>query len=186
MLHGRSPDEAAKQFVAESKLADVSNRHEARRGRQGGDRALSDDPMIKLALAVDAEARAVRKIHEDQVEGVEAANYALIAKALFDDKGDAVYPDATFTLRLAFGVVKGYELDGKTIPPYTTIGGAFAHAKAHGNQAPLRAAQELVQSRAKRASSNLETRRSTSSRPPTSSAATRAARSSTATTRSSA
>src|SRR5206468_1411787 len=76
------------------------------------------------------------KTHEDEVEEVEATSYAQIAKALFDEKGDAVYPDATFTLRLAFGVVKGYQLDQRPIPAYTTIGGAFDHAKAHGNQPP--------------------------------------------------
>ena len=92
--------------------------------------------MIKLALAVDADARAIRKRHEDEVEGVQASNYALIARAMFEEKGDSVYPDATFTLRLAFGTVKGYELDGKTYPPYTTIGGAFQHAEAHGNKDP--------------------------------------------------
>ena len=105
---------------------------------EGGKAAIEkcDDPMIKLALAVDAEARAIRKLKEDQVDGVEASNYALIARALFEDKGDSVYPDATFTLRLAFGVVKGYEVDGKTIPPFTSIAGAFEHAQAHGNKEP--------------------------------------------------
>ena len=92
--------------------------------------------MIKLALAVDADARAVRKIHEDEVEGVETANYALIAKALFDEKGDSIYPDATFTLRLAFGTVKGYESTARRSRPITTIGGAFEHAEAHGDTPP--------------------------------------------------
>ncbi len=135
VLHGRSPGEAARQIVMETKLADVDLR---RRLAEGGKAAILDshDPMIKLALAVDTEARAVRKTREDEVEGVEAANYATIARAIFDAKGDAVYPDATFTLRLAFGVVKGYEVDGKAIPPFTTIGGAFEHAKNHGNSPP--------------------------------------------------
>jgi hypothetical protein len=135
VLHGRSPAEAAKQLVEGSKLADVKVR---RKLAEGGLAAIEacDDPMIKLALAVDADARAVRKIHEDQVEGVERTNYALIAKSHFDQNGAAVYPDATFTLRLAFGTVKGYELAGRDIPPFTTIGGAFSHAKAHGDQPP--------------------------------------------------
>jgi hypothetical protein len=135
VLHGRSAPEAAKQLVEGSKLADVPVR---RKLAAGGSAAIeaSDDPMIKLALAVDADARAVRKTHEDQVEGVERTSYALIAKALFDEKGAAVYPDATFTLRLAFGTVKGYELAGREIPPFTTIGGAFGHAKAHGDKPP--------------------------------------------------
>jgi hypothetical protein len=92
--------------------------------------------MIKLAIAVDPAARAVRKIDEDQVEGAEDAAYAQIAKANFELKGDAVYPDATFTLRLAFGVVSGYKLLSQDVPPFTTMGGAFAHAKYHGDKPP--------------------------------------------------
>ncbi len=135
VLHGRTPAEAARELVHGSRLADVEVR---RKIAAGGMKAIteSDDSMIKLALAVDPEARALRKVQEDQIEGVESANYAIIAKALFEAKGDAVYPDATFTLRLAFGVVKGYEADGKRIPPYTTIGGTFEHAAAHGNKPP--------------------------------------------------
>ncbi len=135
VLHGRTPAEAAKQFVEGSTLASVSSR---RKLAEGGLVAIeaSHDPMIKLALAVDAGSRAVRKIHEDHVEGVERTNYALIAKALFDENGAAVYPDATFTLRLAFGTVKGYEVGGREIPASTTIAGAFAHAKAHGDTTP--------------------------------------------------
>jgi hypothetical protein len=134
ILHGRTPAQAAEQLV-DSKLAGVSFR---RMVAEGGLPAIkeSNDPMIKLALAADAASRAVRKIHEDQVEGVERTNYALIAKAIFDEKGSAVYPDATFTLRLAFGTVKGYEVGGREIPASTTIGGAFAHAKAHGDTPP--------------------------------------------------
>ncbi len=135
VLHGRSPAEFAKEVVSGSELDDVRFR---RHLVEGGKAAIekSNDPMIKMALAVDADSRAVRKTREDQVEGVEATNYALIAKAAFDEKGDSVYPDATFTLRLSYGVVMGYTLDGKTIPPFTTIGGAFDHAKAHGDLPP--------------------------------------------------
>ena len=92
--------------------------------------------MIRLARDVDVDARAVRKVVEDEIEGVQTSQYALIAKALFEDQGTSTYPDATFTLRLAFGVVKGYEPDGKRVPAYTTIGGAFGHAAAHGNSDP--------------------------------------------------
>jgi hypothetical protein len=146
VLHGRSPGEAGRQLVMESKLADVEVR---RRLAEGGKEAIlaSQDPMIKLALAVDADARAVRKTREDEVEGTETANYATIAKAIFDVKGDAVYPDATFTLRLAFGVVKGYEVDGKPIPPFTTIGGAFEHAKNHGNTPPYELPPSWIKAR---------------------------------------
>ena len=155
VLRGRSPEEAARDFVRNSKLADIAVRKKL---AEGGKAAIEkcDDPMIKLALAVDADARAVRKEREDKVEGVEASNYALIARAQFEDKGDSTYPDATFTLRLAFGVVKGYLEDGKFIAPYTTIGGAFQHAEAHGNKEPYALPASWHEAK-KSAALNLET-----------------------------
>jgi hypothetical protein len=137
VLRGRTPEQAASDLVDGTKLADVSYRKKL---AEGGTQAIaqSDDPMIKLALAIDADARYLRKRYEDQIEGVLTAQYALIAKAVFEDQGDKVYPDATFTLRLAYGTVKGYEVDGKTIPPFTNIGGAFKHAEAHGNTPPYK------------------------------------------------
>jgi hypothetical protein len=135
VLRGRTPQQAARDFIRGTKLADVAVRRSLVEGGKAATEG-SEDPMIKLALAVDADARAIRKRSEDEVDGVQATNYALIAKALFEEKGDSVYPDATFTLRLAFGVVKGYESGGKDVAPFTTFAGAFEHAKAHGDREP--------------------------------------------------
>ena len=134
-LRGERPEAAAKRLVDGTKLADVAYRKEL---AEGGRAAIEScvDPMIVLARLVDPAAREVRKIREDQVEGVETANYALIAKARFAQLGDSVYPDATFTLRLAIGTVAGYEVDGQTIPPYTTYEGLFQRADLKGNQPP--------------------------------------------------
>ena len=52
--------------------------------------------------------------------------------------GKDVYPDATFTLRLAFGVVRGYRAAGHDVPPWTTIGGAYRRAQEHDNVEPFR------------------------------------------------
>ncbi len=135
VFQGRKAVNVASDLVGGTKLADVETR---KRLVDGGKSAVlaSDDPMIKLALAVDADARALRKRVEDQVEGVQTAQYGLIARALFAAKGDSIYPDATFTLRLAFGTIKGYTTDGKTFPPFTTIAAAFQHAEAHKNVDP--------------------------------------------------
>ena len=102
-------------MVRGSHLADVTVRKELVHGGNAAV-AASTDPMIRLARDVDAAARAVRKIVEDQVDGVQAPQYALIARALFEDQGTSAYPDATFTLRLAFGVVKGIDADGQGVP----------------------------------------------------------------------
>jgi len=86
---------------------------------------------------VDEDARALRKRHDDQVEEVERQANAQIARSRFDVLGTAIAPDATFTLRLAFGVVKGYRADGLELPFTTTFGGAFARADKQGHREPF-------------------------------------------------
>ncbi len=135
-LGGKSAAERAAELIGGTKVGDVAERKKMAE-MTPEQIAASDDPMIKLALAVDEAARKVRKEREDAVEAVETANYARIAKAVFDQQGDKVYPDATFTLRLAYGPVKGFtETDGRSIPPYTTMGGSFAHEQAHEAKEP--------------------------------------------------
>ena len=137
VLRGRTPEDAAEGFVGGTRLADVETRKAI---AAGGKAAVEQnhDPLIKLAQAVDADARALRKRFEDEIEGVQTAQYGRIARALFEAKGDSIYPDATFTLRLAFGTVKGYTLGEKVYQPFTTIGAAFDHARSHGDADPYR------------------------------------------------
>ena len=63
--------------------------------------------------------------------------------------GSTTYPDATFTLRLAFGAVKGYQDGASTVPPWTTSGGTFKHAEAHGSVAPFALPQRWLERRDK-------------------------------------
>jgi hypothetical protein len=93
--------------------------------------------MIGLAGLVDETARAVRKRYETEVEEVERQAYAAISRWRFEKLGSSVAPDATFTLRLAFGVVKGYEVDGSTLPFHSTFGGAFERAAKQGDREPF-------------------------------------------------
>jgi hypothetical protein len=90
--------------------------------------------MIQLARLIDPPARAVRKTYEEQVDEPMKQAYAKISKARFAVEGTSTYPDATFTLRLAFGQVKG---DGQQVPPWTSIGGAFKHSASHGAKPPF-------------------------------------------------
>ena len=136
VLAGKSPRERAAGLIAGSHLKDVAVR---RRLADGGRAAVeaSGDPMIALARLVDGPAREVRRIREEQVDEPMRQAYGKIAKARFAVLGIAVYPDATFTLRLAFGVVQGYTELGRQIPAWTTLGGAFQHALDHGNREPF-------------------------------------------------
>ena len=119
-----------------SALADVAVR---KRLAEGGREAIgaSDDAMIRLALLVDRPARHVRSVYEQQVEEPLRQAYASVAEARFKAYGTSAYPDATFTLRLAYGTVRGYEEAGQRVPPWTSIGGTYEHAKAHGEVPPF-------------------------------------------------
>ncbi len=136
VLGGRSPRDRAAELVRGSRLADVALRKQL---AEGGLKAIqsSNDPLIRLARLVDEPARRVRKSYEDKVEEPLRQAYAKIADARFALKGTDVYPDATFTLRLSFGQVKGYTELGVQLPPWTTLGGAYRHAEDHGNRDPF-------------------------------------------------
>ncbi len=136
VLAGKSPENRAAELIRGSKLRDVAVRKKL---AEGGRKAIeaSDDPMIRLALLVDGPARAVRKTYEEKVEEPTRQAYAKIADARFALYGSGTYPDATFTLRLAFGTVKGYTEAGKPIPPWTTLGGAYQWAQEHNNKPPF-------------------------------------------------
>jgi hypothetical protein len=134
-LDGKTPEEAAKAFIAGTKLDDAAVRKQL---YQGGKAAIdaSTDPLIVLMRNVDPEAREVRKRFDDEVDAVVRRDGATIARARFAQTGFTQAPDATFTLRLSYGTVKGYEENGKKIPYFTTFAGAFQHAEEHGNKPP--------------------------------------------------
>jgi hypothetical protein len=127
LLGTESPEGLARKVVTGSTLFDPKVR---RALFEGGAKAVdaSTDPMILLVKRVDAEARAVRKTFEDEVEAVEKENGEKIGRARFAVYGTTIYPDATATLRLSYGQVKGWDEAGKRVNPVTTFGGAFERA----------------------------------------------------------
>ena len=132
VLAGQGPRERAAELISGTQLFDVEARKAlVAAGPEGV--AKSQDPLIQLARILEQEYRELRAIQEELDERERQA-YAKITEAKFAAEGESVYPDATFTLRLAYGVVKGYSEDGKAIPSNTTMGGAFDHAIAHGSQ----------------------------------------------------
>ena len=135
VLDGKSPADAAKDMIANSKLDEVAVRKQL---YEGGSAAIeaSADPLIVAMRAIDPSARAARKQFEDKVESVVRRNGTEIAKARFVQSGFTQPPDATFTLRLSYGTVRGYQQDGKAIPYFTTMAGAYEHAAEHGSQPP--------------------------------------------------
>ncbi len=125
VLGRKSPDQVGAALIAGTKLGDPAVRKAL---WAGGKEAIakSNDPFIELALAVDPAARAIRKRYEREVESVVQKNTELIAQARFAQQGTGAYPDATFTLRLSYGEVAGWNEGGRAIPPFTDFAGAFA------------------------------------------------------------
>jgi hypothetical protein len=132
ILAGKNPADRAAELISGTELLSVEAR---RKIAAGGLQAINDskDPLILLAKIINPEVRRIRSI-TDQLDEQDKQAYALIAEAKFATQGTSAYPDATFTLRLAFGPVKGYEQDGQQIPAWTNIGGAFEHEKKHDGQ----------------------------------------------------
>ncbi len=122
-----SPAQRAAQILAGTRLDRLEER---RRLWEGGQAAVaaSQDPMLVLMRALDAPARAVRKRKEEEVDAVVRRNADLINRARFARDGDSVYPDATFSLRLSYGRVAGWQLGERRISPFTTFGGTFTRA----------------------------------------------------------
>ena len=150
VLNGKTAESRAKELIDGTRLDDAGYR---KRLVAGGPEAVktSSDPMIVLARAIDPEARAVRKFYEP-ILGAERANYGKLARALYELEGTSLYPDATFTLRLSYGAIKGYRENGRQVPPFTTLGGIFERAAQHQNKSPFKLPQRWLE---KRASINL-------------------------------
>jgi Peptidase S46 len=136
VLNGKSPEDAARAVVEGTKLDDIAVRKQLYEGGWAAVEA-STDPMIVLMRDVDPEARAARKQYDDEVDAVEKRDGSIIAKARFAETGFTQPPDAGFTLRLSYGAVKGYTENGKKIPYFTTVGGAFEHSAEKHNQPPF-------------------------------------------------
>jgi hypothetical protein len=124
VLAGGTPAQAAERMVKASQLKDPAARKALAANR---DAALkSGDPIIALALAIDAPALRLHKQHDDLIGTLEVSATEKIAQFRLKLFGAADYPDGTGTPRVEFGVVKGYT-DRAGIPqPYAaTFSGLY-------------------------------------------------------------
>ena len=142
-LAGKSPYARATELVTGTKLKDVGFRKELY-AKNAAALAAAHDPMLDFARMMDAPARQVRKSYEAQEE-IKTQGYADIAKARFALEGTNSYPDATFTLRLSYGRVRGYEEEGKPVPAFTNFGGLYQRAAEHNNERPFDLPQRWIE-----------------------------------------
>ena len=135
VLGNKSLHDRAFELIKGTQLRDVAFRKKL---YAGGKAALDSahDPMIDLARAIDDTARKAKKTFETQEE-IKHQAYGEIANARFAVEGTSNYPDATFTLRLSYGTVRGYEENGKQIAPFTNFQGLFERSTEHQNKEPF-------------------------------------------------
>src|SRR5438067_87336 len=153
VLAGKSPHARAVNLVTGTKLKDVAVRKNLYTKGAAALQA-ANDPMIDLARLVDTPARDARKIHDAQEE-IKKQAYSEIAKARFTIEGTGSYPDATFTLRLSYGTVRGYEQDGKQVPAFTDFAGLYQRSAEHDNKPPFDLPQRWID---KKSNLNLSTK----------------------------
>jgi Peptidase S46 len=146
VLAGKSPHARAAELVSGTKLKDVAVRKELY-GRDAAALQAAHDPMLDLARLIDGPAREARKSYDAQEE-IKKQAYAEIARARFAIEGTGSYPDATFTLRLSYGTVRGYEQDGKQIPAFTDFAGLYQRSAEHDNKPPFDLPQRWIDKRA--------------------------------------
>jgi hypothetical protein len=135
-LGGKTPEAVAEELITGTKLGDPAFRKSL---IDGGEAAVaaSTDPLIVFARRLDPIRREMRKWYEDNIQSVEIASGEKIGKARFAVYGKTAYPDATFTLRLAYGTVKGYPMNGTKAPSKTTLYGLYDRAASFDFKPPF-------------------------------------------------
>lgn len=147
VLGEKSIPDKARELIAGTKLDDVAER---KRLFEGGAKAIAEskDPLILFAREIDAGDRRIREGYEERDEILQQA-YTEIAKIRFKKFGTSIAPDATFTLRLAFGTVQGYEVDGVKLDYATTFDEMYRRAKEQNYQDPFHLPKRWLDQRGK-------------------------------------
>jgi hypothetical protein len=147
VLAGKSPTDRAAELVKGTKLKDLALRKQLYAGGASAVTA-AHDPMIELARLIDGPAREARKVFEAQDE-IKQQAYAELAKARFAIEGTGNYPDATFTLRLTYGAVRGYDENGKPVGALTNFAGLYERSAEHKDQPPFDLPKRWIDRKAK-------------------------------------
>ncbi|MGC8595095.1 MAG: S46 family peptidase [Candidatus Kryptoniota bacterium] len=134
LLGGRTPVAAADYLVSATSLGDSSRVAAMLNGSP--DAILSStDPFIQYVESTHKAASEMQAKYQ-KLSAEEAAQGQKLGRALYDVYGTSIPPDATFTLRIADGVVKGYEYNGTIAPPFTTFYGMYNRYYSFGKKYP--------------------------------------------------
>jgi hypothetical protein len=136
ILQGGDIDKTVDTLIDGTKLADPAVRKAL---LDGGEAAVaaSTDPLIVAARRTDPIVRETNRRIRDTYGSVLTKEGEKLGKARFLVYGKDAYPDATFTLRLSYGTVKGFPYNGTIAPPITTFYGLYDRAASFGNKPPF-------------------------------------------------
>jgi peptidase S46-like protein len=146
VLKGRTPAAIAKEAIAGTKLGDPAARKALVATGVSG-LSTSTDPLVVLARVADGFSRKNQKMLDDRVTSVATEAGEKIGRARFAVYGHSVYPDATFTLRLSYGQVKGYRMNGTIAPYKTTLFGLYERAQAFDLKPPFELPSRFIDRR---------------------------------------
>jgi V8-like Glu-specific endopeptidase len=132
MLNGKSSEETGKEIIGKTKLDDAAYRKKLIESKE--EYTNSKDPLLLRIKSIEPILRKKRSWYEEEIETVLSKEGAKLSTLRFKLYGKETYPDATFTLRLSFGKMKGYEIDGHAIPAFTTFHGLLERAIGFGNK----------------------------------------------------
>lgn len=135
VIGGRRPADVARELIRGTKLAEPAFRKSL---IEGGEDAVaaSTDTLIVVARKIDPIVRQIQLQMRDEVQSVIRSAGEKLGKARFAVYGKSINPDATFTLRLAYGTVAGYPMNGTKAPPKTTFYGLYDRANGFDMKAP--------------------------------------------------
>jgi len=134
LLAGRSPEVAAEALIEGTRLDDAAFRRTLMEGGSDAVRA-ADDPLLTVARKIAPLSRPIA-VRSMRLETIVSANAERIGEAIFAAYGTALPPDATFTLRISDGVVRGYPYNGTVAPYKTSFYGMYARSAEFDDQRP--------------------------------------------------
>ncbi len=143
LLGNESPEQLSARLIENTTLADPAVRRALWEGGLAAVEA-SDDPLIQYLLSIQDETRAIRSDWETRVQAPTDQASERLSAARFAAYGDTVYPDATGTLRLTYGLIEGSDVPGQRFGPFTTFGGLWDRATG---AAPFDVAPRLLAAR---------------------------------------
>jgi len=127
LLGDQSPEALAEALASGTRLGDPAVRRALWEGGLPAVEA-SDDPLIRFALRLQPLSRGARRDYEDRVQAATDRASEALARARFAIYGTSLYPDATGTLRLTYGRIRGWTYEGETVAPRTTFAGLWERA----------------------------------------------------------